>query len=213
MTTSPKYLDRIDRREWYPSALDRVLTTAKHEDDKINYEWAANLGSGEYIWGVSWDPSGPTLTEKTSATVASLAAALAAGSASGTYYYRVAVLDADSNEVAWSDEVTASPSSEDVTLTWDAWAGTPALGSYRVWKGTSSGIYTEYFSVTAGTETYVDDDTAGTAGTPAGPVNYSATVTKTGTAKATISTSKNRTIVREFRWRATGGSDRSDYGR
>lgn len=83
-----------------------------------------------------------------------------------TFYYVVTSRDGRGETVV-SDEVNATTSSVDgdsqVDITWDDVVGAV---EYRVYKGTTAGVYTEYFTVSAPTNSYSDDGTAGTAGSP-----------------------------------------------
>lgn len=95
---------------------------------------------------------------------ANLAAAAADGGSlvDDDYFYAVTSLGLDGESVvSTEDSATTSSTDNSVELTWDEAIGAEA---YRVYKGTATGTYTEYFEV-ADPE-YLDDGTAGTAGTP-----------------------------------------------
>lgn len=82
--------------------------------------------------------------------------------AADTYYYAVTALDANGETIASEEvEATTTGSTSSVALTWDTVAG---ASSYRVYKGTATGDYDEYFTATTNSKT--DTGSAGTAGSP-----------------------------------------------
>lgn len=119
-----------------------------------------SAGLGMYWWNnaiysIFGGPLGaPTLSPAaTSPTGGSLAA--------GTYYYVVTALG-DTGETIASNEViaTVTGSTSSVTLTWGNLAK-----SYHVFRGTTSGGESKYFTVT-NAYTFTDTGAAGTSGTP-----------------------------------------------
>lgn len=103
--------------------------------------------------------------------------------ATGTYYYKIAAIDALGGEtlLASSGEITAAVTGPtgSVALSWSAAQG---AASYRVYRGTSSGGQNTYYSVS--TNSYVDTGSAGTAGT--GSAAHNAYQTKISNSGATI---------------------------
>lgn len=86
--------------------------------------------------------------------------------AAGSYYYKVTALNA-AGETAGSTEVsvTTTGSTGSVSLTWNA-PGNPAtqpITGYRIYRGTSAGGESVYFTST--TNSFTDTGAAGTAGT------------------------------------------------
>lgn len=81
-----------------------------------------------------------------------------------TFYYVVTALDGTGQTIASSEvsDTTATPNLT-IRITWSVVTGAV---SYRVYKGTTTGTYTEYFSINAPTLQYDDDATAGTGGSP-----------------------------------------------
>lgn len=83
--------------------------------------------------------------------------------ASGIYYYVITALDGGGGETIRSGEAAQAvfgPNAS-VGLTWVA---IPAASSYRVYRGTSAGAESTYFSVT--NSSYTDIGTSGTAASP-----------------------------------------------
>jgi hypothetical protein len=80
------------------------------------------------------------------------------------YFYAVTALGTDGETVV-SDEVSEETLDPDLSIevSWDAVVN--ATG-YRVYKGVATGDYDEYFAVDSTETSYLDDGTAGTAGTP-----------------------------------------------
>jgi len=100
--------------------------------------------------------------------ISSLTPSASGGSlATNTYYYKVTSLDGAGNETAISSSAESSTAvtgpSGSVVINWPVIAG--ALGGYRVYRGTSAGGESVYFSVAYGTNTFTDTGAAGTAGT------------------------------------------------
>ena len=83
----------------------------------------------------------------------------------GTKYYKISAIDANSVETAASPEVSATVTggggSGRIDLSWTAVSG---ASSYRIYRGTSSGAQTVYY--TSGTNSYSDTNGSSTAGTP-----------------------------------------------
>lgn len=100
------------------------------------------------------------------AAPASPGAALAAGGslADDTYYYVVTAFFS-AGETVKSAEVneTTSGANNSVTISWTAVVGAV---KYRVYRGTVSGTYTDYYEVTAPTVTFLDTGASATAGSP-----------------------------------------------
>lgn len=83
--------------------------------------------------------------------------------AAGTYYYRVAALDARGQTVASNEvSVTTTGATSTVTVTWGAVTG--ATG-YRIYRGTAAGSQTVYYTVGAVT-TFTDTNATPTNGQP-----------------------------------------------
>jgi len=82
----------------------------------------------------------------------------------GTYYYVVVAIDGVGETIP-STEVSQAVDGATTTAVDITFGEIVGAKAYRVYKGTSSGTYTEYFEVTS--PSYTDDATAGTAGSPA----------------------------------------------
>lgn len=97
------------------------------------------------------------------------AAPAASGSGSAltntAYYYVVTALNAMGETVASNEQTITPTAGQNVTVSWAAVTGAT---SYRIYRGTGAGAEDHYFSSAAGTTSYVDTGTAGTAGTPPG---------------------------------------------
>lgn len=93
------------------------------------------------------------------------ATAVAGGSlAAGTYYYVVAVKDPyGRGDLSIEASATADATNGTIQLSWSAVGG---ASTYRVYRGTSTGNYTEYYD-TASTAMSDDGSISWTAGTPA----------------------------------------------
>lgn len=98
--------------------------------------------------------------------VTSPAAAAAAGGslADDTYYYAIAQVDADGNVGPLSAEVNATTSGTDntVDISWTVGVG---ASSFIVYKGTATGVYTNYQAVSGSTTATVSDTGANFTGT------------------------------------------------
>ena len=83
--------------------------------------------------------------------------------AANTYYYVVVANDGTNETIASGETSTTvdGATTTSITISWNEVLG---ANKYRVYKGTSTGVYTEYFEVTD--PTYFDDGTAGTGGSP-----------------------------------------------
>jgi hypothetical protein len=83
----------------------------------------------------------------------------------GTYYYVITALDNYSNQTTSSLEVSASISgggnSGSVSLSWTAVSGAPY---YRIYRGTTSGVYTIYYTSQQATPSYIDIGSLATSG-------------------------------------------------
>jgi hypothetical protein len=79
-----------------------------------------------------------------------------------TNYYTITYFDSNNLEGDKSSElVVSSPTNGSIALSWLALSGAT---KYRIYRGTSSGVYTSYFDVT--TVGYTDIGNAGTLGSP-----------------------------------------------
>src|SRR5205823_1492387 len=104
-----------------------------------------------------------------SPTAQNLTAAVATGGtlAKGTYYYVVTALLKGSLETAASAQSSTTLASDgSITL---GWAAVPLASVYRVYRGSSSGGETGYFTVN--TNSVTDDGKTLTAGTPPGAID------------------------------------------
>ncbi len=93
--------------------------------------------------------------------------------AANTYFYVVVGFDG-SGETYPSSEVSAGVDGITTTSVSITFSETSAAGAYRyrIFKGVATGVYTEYFDVTE--PSFVDDGSAGTAGSPAQTTNIDA---------------------------------------
>jgi hypothetical protein len=82
--------------------------------------------------------------------------------AAGTYYYKITALNAAGESIPSAEvSATTTGSTGSVVLTWTATAGAT---SYKIYKGTTAGGESSYFTST--TATYTDTGTTGTSATP-----------------------------------------------
>jgi hypothetical protein len=91
--------------------------------------------------------------------------------AGGTYYYVVTAIDVDGGETRAGPEafcVVTGPQGS-VPMSWSPPAGAQAVVSYRVYRGTSPGSESVYF--TSATTSFTDTGAAGTSGTPPAVTN------------------------------------------
>ena len=97
-----------------------------------------------------------------------------------TYYYAVTALDSAGEETIVSDEESVVVDGVGTTAVDLNWGVVDGAASYRVYKGTATGVYTEYFDVTD--PLYTDDGTAGTvvASIPTGTSAFRGTVSGGG---------------------------------
>jgi hypothetical protein len=99
--------------------------------------------------------------------VDSLTDAGAGSLGAGTYYYTATALDAAGGETAASNELNITvAASHAVQLNYDEDGGTGTYASsFRIYRGTSSGVYTTYYTTT-NAATFTDTGAAGTGGSP-----------------------------------------------
>lgn len=82
--------------------------------------------------------------------------------AAGTYYYKITALNAAGESIPSAEaSATTTGSTSSVVITWTAVTGAT---SYRIYKGSTPGGESAYF--TSATATYTDTGTAGTSATP-----------------------------------------------
>jgi len=143
-TTAQEYLPNIYLRNM-PNALGIGLTTVP--------QLGIDVGSGT-VQGFALPT--PSLTGISPLPIGSLGA--------GTYYYVVTAIDADGGETLASGELDATVDGVTTTGIQVLWGEVPNTKEYRLYKGTATGVYTEYITTT--TIDYVDIGTAGTAGSP-----------------------------------------------
>lgn len=132
---------------------------------------ALQIGTSGIIAIESPTPAAPTVSGSLGASTL----------AADTYYYAVSYISQDDGESMVSDETSIvidgiGSNIADISIT-------PVASAleYRVYKGTVSGTYTEYFTVTTSSLSYSDDGTAGTAGTPvSGSSAYALRISSTG---------------------------------
>lgn len=132
---------------------------------------ALQIGTSGIIAIESPTPAAPTVSGSLGASTL----------AADTYYYAVSYISQDDGESMISDETSIvidgiGSNIADISIT-------PVASAleYRVYKGTVSGTYTEYFTVTTSSLSYSDDGTAGTAGTPVtGSSAYALRISSTG---------------------------------
>lgn len=82
-----------------------------------------------------------------------------------TFFYVVTALDDGGGETVVSSETsqTTDAGNKTIDISWTAVTG---AATYRIYQGTTSGTYIQFFTVTAPIVTYSDDGTAGTGGSP-----------------------------------------------
>jgi len=102
-----------------------------------------------------------------STTLAAPTGVTATGSGTGgtlaaaTYYYKVTAVNAQGETVGSSEvNATTTGTTSSVSIAWTAVTGAT---SYKIYKGTTTGVYTAYFTDSA--SPFVDTGVAGTAGT------------------------------------------------
>jgi len=118
---------------------------------------AIDIGPDSEIWLRLSTPSG--VTAAATDTGGTLAA--------GTYYYRISALDSWGQETKASDEVSATVDGSTTTKIKITWNSVTGAVKYRVY-GRAQGAQDQYWEVVAGAAKpeFIDDGTAGTAGTP-----------------------------------------------
>src|SRR3990167_8617541 len=150
--TTNKYLRIHSDLTWIANGIITDNTSAVGFN-LTNYQKLVNLPAGEALHFELGVPTGVSAIAVTGGTLVD-----------DTYYYVVTAFN-QTGESSKSAEVNATTSGTDNTVT-IAWSALIGATSYRVYQGTVSGTYTQYFTVDAPTVTLDDDGTAGTGGTP-----------------------------------------------
>jgi len=104
----------------------------------------------------------------------------AGGSLADDQYFYAVTAFLSAGETVGSAEVdaTTSGSNNSVDLSWSAVTG--AL-KYRVYRGVATGVYTDYYEITAPTVTFTDTGAAATSGSPPATSNIAQIVIGVGT--------------------------------
>tara|TARA_R100000995_G_C3484654_1_gene126463 strand:+ start:9390 stop:12782 length:3393 start_codon:yes stop_codon:yes gene_type:complete len=115
-----------------------------------------------------------------------------------TYYYTVTAIDSLGGESISQNEVSGTVDGIAQTQVDITWAEVPRATSYRVYKGTASGVYTEYFSVT-GSFIYSDTGAAGTAGSAPteNPSAFAMYATKNGIGIGATADAEKAIVIRD----------------
>lgn len=86
--------------------------------------------------------------------------------AANTYYYNVVAIDNAGGESLINTEEAVTVDGVTQTEVILSWSDSARATKYRIYKGVATGVYTEYFEVTADLLSFSDTGAAGTAGTP-----------------------------------------------
>jgi hypothetical protein len=119
--------------------------------------------------------------------------------AANTYYYTVTAMDEAGGETLADTEEFLAVDGILQTSIILSWTDVERAFKYRIYKGTVSGTYTEYFDVSADTPTYTDDGTVGTAGSPLTiPTAFSVTLNTGGLAIGASRASDSIVTIRDL---------------